>query len=487
MPLFFMISGFFTAMLWRKRGLGGLVEQRLKRIALPLLIGCLTIVPLMWIVNFVVSQPSTADSSPAAVSAAEVWAAVNSGDTPRVRKAIEDSEIDINALNPDYGASMLASAAFQGHSDLVNMLLESGADVNVRNRDQATALHTAAFMGRPKIARNLLAAGADPDAVDANGQTPKTLLKLDFGTTNFIAASLGVPLDKDDLFEGRAEIAKQFGVTDHIGSAGNSESGLAALFGPLYGLLFQFPLFMHLWFLAFLCWLVALFVVYAPIANLCGITKLPKWLICSPASLLWLVPLTMLPQAYMTPGVFGPDTSIGLLPLPKVLGYYAIFFFFGAVYWDIDDREESLGRLWYVSLPVALLVLFPIGMELISGSQNLLPKLDASTSTLASNFVQAAFVWLMVFGSIGICRRFLSSESKVMRYISDSSYWLYLAHLPLVVLAQWAVRDIQLPSLIKFIGVNLVVTVILLLSYEYCVRYTPIGTMLNGPRTRTKS
>ncbi|MFK7820313.1 MAG: acyltransferase family protein, partial [Planctomycetaceae bacterium] len=45
MPLFFMLSGFFTAMLWRKRTLSGLIKQRAKRILLPLVIGCLTIVP----------------------------------------------------------------------------------------------------------------------------------------------------------------------------------------------------------------------------------------------------------------------------------------------------------------------------------------------------------------------------------------------------------------------------------------------------------
>ena len=50
MPLFFMLSGFFTAMLWRRRGLGSLLEQRLKRVALPLLVGLVTIVPLMnWV------------------------------------------------------------------------------------------------------------------------------------------------------------------------------------------------------------------------------------------------------------------------------------------------------------------------------------------------------------------------------------------------------------------------------------------------------
>lgn len=47
MPVFFLISGFFTAMMWRKRGAGGLVVHRAKRILLPLLIGALIIWPMM--------------------------------------------------------------------------------------------------------------------------------------------------------------------------------------------------------------------------------------------------------------------------------------------------------------------------------------------------------------------------------------------------------------------------------------------------------
>ena len=48
MPLFFLLSGFFTAMLWRRRGLDGLLRQRAKRIALPLVLGCVTVVPAVW-------------------------------------------------------------------------------------------------------------------------------------------------------------------------------------------------------------------------------------------------------------------------------------------------------------------------------------------------------------------------------------------------------------------------------------------------------
>ncbi|MCB1129385.1 MAG: acyltransferase family protein, partial [Verrucomicrobiae bacterium] len=51
MPLFFLISGFFTAMLWRKRGLKALLKHRFQRILLPCLLGLVTIVPLMFVVG----------------------------------------------------------------------------------------------------------------------------------------------------------------------------------------------------------------------------------------------------------------------------------------------------------------------------------------------------------------------------------------------------------------------------------------------------
>ena len=46
MPVFFLLSGFFTAMLWQRQGLGQLGKHRLKRIGLPLIIGCFTILPI---------------------------------------------------------------------------------------------------------------------------------------------------------------------------------------------------------------------------------------------------------------------------------------------------------------------------------------------------------------------------------------------------------------------------------------------------------
>ena len=50
LPLFFLISGFFTAMLWRRRGVKALIAHRFRRILLPCLLGLITVVPVMFVV-----------------------------------------------------------------------------------------------------------------------------------------------------------------------------------------------------------------------------------------------------------------------------------------------------------------------------------------------------------------------------------------------------------------------------------------------------
>jgi hypothetical protein len=64
------------------------------------------------------------------------------------------------------------------------------------------------------------------------------------------------------------------------------------------------------------------------------------------------------------------------------------------------------------------------------------------------------------------------------------SYCLYLAHLPLVILLQSLIRSWDLPAAVKFWGLMIFASAVLLVSYQLLVRYTPIGTMLNGKRVR---
>src|SRR5262249_17026131 len=68
--------------------------------------------------------------------------------------------------------------------------------------------------------------------------------------------------------------------------------------------------------------------------------------------------------------------------------------------------------------------------------------------------------------------------------LADSSYWIYLCHLPIVGLVQVDLYPVQASALVKFL-VALTVTISLgLASYQVFVRYTVLGSWLHGPRTR---
>ncbi len=51
MQLFFLVSGFFTAMMWKKRGGTALVKQRLLRIGIPLVAGAVILFPTMMVLG----------------------------------------------------------------------------------------------------------------------------------------------------------------------------------------------------------------------------------------------------------------------------------------------------------------------------------------------------------------------------------------------------------------------------------------------------
>lgn len=196
-----------------------------------------------------------------------------------------------------------------------------------------------------------------------------------------------------------------------------------------------------------------------------------------------LIPATLLPQLLMGEGgevrVFGPDTSTGWIPTWHVLAYYAVFFAFGALLFGRPDRREralveSIGRSWPILLPITIVAF------LVANDRTF--DLDASWWSAAT--AQVAYTWLAIVTLMGLFRSVLATERRGVRYLSDSAYWLYLAHLPLVIWAQTWIRNWDLPAFVKFSGLLVTVTIVLLSSYQLFVRYTPIGTLLNGKRTR---
>ena len=447
MPVFFLISGFFTAMLWRKRGLHALLMNRMKRILLPLFLSMFTIIPTIWMVyHFIGGEGDTAFPEPSTVD----------------QEAVQRSDIDV-----------FAAIAVDDQDSLRKWIAEGG-DLQKTDPNGSSPLHVACFFGRADAAQILLDAGADTESRNRDQLRPEDILKLDWTITNFIAQTVQVPLDREKLFEQRALIGgmisekTQRPVTVPDDSVGTDNEVLTVLM--------KFPLFGHLWFLWFLCWFVLVFAIGVQVCRLLPINAVPGVWLTSVWRYLWLIPLTAVPQYFMArgPGGFGPDTSLGLVPIPAVMLYYLIFFVYGVLYYGADDQRIAVGRGFEWKLPLAILLVFPLAIEKTNPPDE--------SGWIIFSVLQVSYAWLMSFGMIGMFHRFCSTSRFWIRYLSDSSYWLYLIHIPLVMMLQFLVCDWSIPSLPKYLFVCGMTMIILLVSYHYCVRNTWLGGLLNGRR-----
>ena len=235
-------------------------------------------------------------------------------------------------------------------------------------------------------------------------------------------------------------------------------------FQPIWWPFIWLSTFSHLWFLWFLLWLAAGFIAAAKLGI--RFNNPVIW---------WLaIPLAVVPQLLMVEPLFGPDTSEELVPSPVVLGYYALFFVLGAFFYQ---RQVVVSRWWAVALLPALTVVF-------LGALTLLYEVQEEWAKPAAAVLQVAFAWLMCFGLIGLFRWIAARERHWVRYVSDASYWLYLWHLPLVVVGFKLTQGWSISIHLKFALICVAVTATLLVVYQLGVRYTPVGAMLNGKRLR---
>ena len=99
---------------------------------------------------------------------------------------------------------------------------------------------------------------------------------------------------------------------------------------------------------------------------------------------------------------------------------------------------------------------------------------------LAYSLGYALVMWLLIFGTLGFFQAHCPDHSPSWRYVADSSYWIFLVHLPLVAFLQIWMASWPWPGAVKFALLNLIAFTVLFASYHYLVRSTFIGQTLNG-------
>ena len=174
------------------------------------------------------------------------------------------------------------------------------------------------------------------------------------------------------------------------------------------------------------------------------------------------------------------QTSTSFIPDAKTFVAYLVFFGFG---WLLYERRDQLSSFqdhaWKQVILATLLV--PVNVAAATRALAAIPEIDVPAHVTAA-VSGGIMVWLLVFGITGLFLRYMDQPSRRIRYLVDASYWLYLAHLPLTIWLPGLLSRLAWPAPVKFSVVLLVMTPILLISYDLLVRSTAIGALLNGRR-----
>ncbi len=235
----------------------------------------------------------------------------------------------------------------------------------------------------------------------------------------------------------------------------------------------------HLWFLYYLC---MFYLLIAPL----------RWLIAQSrrfeATLTRALenPLTVVAFALWTAITLWPfkggqvhEGFVYFTPHPPSLLYYGSFFVFGYCFhtWRVF-LQTAMRHVW--TMAMLALLLFPLSTVLSTLDNS--ARGGSAELHACSVLANALCTWALIYFFIGAALRFFDRPSPWIEYTSQSSYWVFLIHMPLVSLAGWWLVQFDLPAVLKFFLVCGFTALVAFVTFHYGVQNTWLSDFLHGRR-----
>lgn len=236
----------------------------------------------------------------------------------------------------------------------------------------------------------------------------------------------------------------------------------------------------HLWFLYNLIFFCGLAAIFAKFVKFDWMAKLTG----SPLAFLLLAPLALVP-ALMTQHAPLPAPE-QFLPQLWSFGYFGLFFMLG---WGFFKHQDFLDKLqpysWALLIVsiVAYVAYFqtfpgPVSMQEAMVAMGTAPELGLKQAGVA--LLGAVISLYMSLALLLLGKRFFNKQNSVARYVSQSSYWIYIIHLPVLWFIQFLLLDTNWSLTVEFLISSLGNLAIGFVTHILLVKWSPIGWLLNG-------
>ena len=133
----------------------------------------------------------------------EVMAAAKKGDIESIKQHIAFGT-NLNSKGSSRDETALIIASCQGHYEIVKLLIDEGAELDIQNDEGVTAQFCAVFFGQVEIVQLLNDAGADPEIVNSLDLTAMDLVSVEWDGTResavkFYKLKYQVDFDIEDI------------------------------------------------------------------------------------------------------------------------------------------------------------------------------------------------------------------------------------------------------------------------------------------------
>jgi surface polysaccharide O-acyltransferase-like enzyme len=218
-----------------------------------------------------------------------------------------------------------------------------------------------------------------------------------------------------------------------------------------------------------------------------------KWIkkISSAKFILLVLPLLMVPAMLAVPAPH--PAAEKFYPELWSFGFYGLFFILGSLIFFKQSLLDELEHYENILLVVSIIAfttfysLLPTTIPFEELMTVMTGGFEPTLSHLIPAICEATIAVYMTIYCLLLGRKFLNKPNKTLKLISDSSYWVYLIHMPILLMIQFALTDIHMNMWFKFFISTSFTFLVAMLSYLLLVRWTPIGWLLNGRKKKTSN